>query len=459
MELKKKALRERTTSPPKPVESNRIAYKFHERCGVPKIWERHVREVREKSKAVKVVENDVIEAPGKDMHRAWVNSILLDIINYHVVKHEVLETLADAGTPVMPGVGVVTSPAFKDERLVKELEIFGKLTELDRKGAELSEYVPLLNNGDAPLALLAKIVDYAVTHCDGEHLEDVISPVGHPLFRMFTSKEEAFASLSRESKSGEMVYAPLAELFGHPSLAGDILMHAFKVNHTDIHDYVIETLEEPEVKEKLGFTRSVVSNLKKGISSGLAKCGFKGEVQPRMKKHEGKIMRKIRRRLSEQYMESPESAEIPLKDYISKMLPSYDLTVLNDLVALRVVLRDFAGRKIDEMPDNEKQYAINVALDVIRKNLEGLNAAIGRHYVYNHEFWNKANGYRSHHFDVRPDNGLSATRFEIQLRTEEWHEISEHGRAAHYYYIGGDSEFVKMVKDSYKDKIHIFRRR
>lgn len=459
MELKKKSLRERTTNPPKPVDSSRIAYKYHERNGVPKIWENHVKEVRTKAEAVKIVENNVIEAPEKDRHRAWVNSILLEIINYHVVKHEVLETLANAGTPVMPGVGVITSPAFRDERLIKELDTFGKLTELDRKGAGLSEYVPFLNNGDAPLALLAKIVDYAVTHCDGEHLDDVISPHGHPVFRMFESKEEAFASLSRESRAGEMVYAPLAELFGHPGLAGDILMHVFKVNHPDIHDYVIETIREPKVKEKLGFTRNIVSNLKKGIGSGLAKFGFAGEVQPRMKKHEGKIMRKIRRRLSEQYAESPESAEIPLNDYISKMLPSYDLTVLNDLIALRVILRDFAGRKIDEMPDNEKQYAINVALDVVRKNLENLNAAVGGHYTYNHEFWDKANGYRSHHFDVRPNNGLSATRFEIQLRTEEWHEISEHGRAAHYYYIGGDSEFVKMVKDSYKDKIHMFRRR
>jgi ppGpp synthetase/RelA/SpoT-type nucleotidyltranferase len=170
-------------------------------------------------------------------------------------------------------------------------------------------------------------------------------------------------------------------------------------------------------------------------------------------------MRKIRRRLSEQYMESPESAKIPLNDYISKKLPAYDMTILNDLVALRVILREFAGRKIDDMPESEKQYAINSALDVIRKNLEALNIAMGGHYTYDHEFWNKVNGYRCHHFDVKPINGLSATRFEIQLRTEEWHEISEHGKAAHFYYIGGSSEFVDMVKDSYKDRIHMFRRK
>lgn len=454
-----KSLRERTTSPLTVLESNRIAAKFHERCGVPKIWENHVRAVERKAEDVKIVETTVIEKPEIDRHRAWINSILLDIINYHVVKHEVLETLAKAGTPVIAGGGVITSPVFRDERMVKELDTFGKLTELDRKGADLSEYVPLLNNGNAPLALLAKIVDYAVTHSDGDHLEDVISPYGHPIFRMFRSVEEALGALRKEAKAGERVYAPLAELFGHPGLAGDILIHAFRVNHPIIHDYVQATVDEPEVRGKLDFTRNIVQNLEISISNEFAKLGFTGGVQPRMKKHKGKIMRKIRRIMSKQYMNSSESGEIPLESYISKNLESYDMTTLHDMVALRVILSEFEGRKIDDMPENEKQHAINKALAIIRENIEALNTAIGGHYTYNHEFLDKTNGYRCHHFDVKPNGGVSAARFEIQVRTEEWHEISEHGKAAHFYYVGGDSEFVDMVKDSYKDIIHVFRKK
>ncbi len=455
-----KPLRERTKRPPKTLDSNRIAMKFHERLGVPKIYENHIREVKGKAVQTTIVEPKLVNDPLSDVYRAWVNSTIDEILNYHVVKHEALETLANAGTSVVPGTGVVTTPAFKDERLVQELRTFGKLTELDRKGADLSEYVPILNNGDAPLAVLAKIVDYAVTHCDGDHLNDVISPVGHPIFRMFKDKTEALEALRKEAKAGEMIYAPIAELFGHPGLAGDILMHAFKVNHPDIHDYVVDTLREAEVSERLMFTRDIVRKVKKKIEAELFKMGFDVEMQERMSKHRGKTMRKVRKMLANDYGESEESNLISLREYIANHIDGYDVTGLNDLVAMRVILKTYCGREIDKMEEDEKLHVVNtIALEAVKKYLEALVVASGNRYSYNHEFWNKPNGYRSHHFDVMPITVLNAARFEIQVRTEEWHEISEHGKAAHYYYIGGDSEFVDMVKDSYKGKIHMFRKK
>jgi len=444
------SLRERTERPMRAVDSNRIAYKFHERVGAPQIWENHIREVKTKSTETTVVEPAIIDDPRSDVYRAWVNSVLNDILNYHDVKHDVVRGIRHNPK--------VRTPALRDERVIEEIEFFGELTELDRKGADLSEYVPLLNNGHAPLALLARILDYAVTHNDGKYLNDFISPTGHPILRMFCSYEEALETLRNEAKAGEMIYAPIAELFGHPSLAGDILTHSFKVRYPQVYEHVTESLKDGIIREKLYFTRTIVRGIKKKIVEELHNMGFDVEMQERMAKHMGKTMRKVRKMLAKKYEDSEESRFLSLKQYITNHVEKFDITELNDLVAMRVILDKYRGEEIDSMEEEKKEHIISMAVGTIKERLNEFVMDSENSYRYSHDFWEKENGYRSHHFDVKPVTMVSAARFEIQVRTTEWHEISEHGKAAHYYYIGGNSEFVDMIKDSYKDRIHLFRK-
>jgi (p)ppGpp synthase/HD superfamily hydrolase len=70
-------------------------------------------------------------------------------------------------------------------------------------------------------------------------------------------------------------------------------------------------------------------------------------------------------------------------------------------------------------------------------------------------FLDKENGYRGFHFDTVSESGnpLRALPFEIQVKTPEWSDIANHGKAAHYYYLGGDTDFVDMIKASYNDII------
>jgi len=447
MERKMTSLRGRVIRPRSMLQESRDAYEFHEKCGVLPLWEKHSRPVLIKAQETTIVEQNIIEGPESDIYRAWVNSVIASIINYHLIDYKALSP----NNPIFP-------PALKDERVLQELQVFGQLTDLDRKGADLSEYIPLLNNGDAPLALLAKIVDYAITHNQHDILKDFVSTIPHPLFRLYPSLKNARESMRSDAKAGMQIYAPLAELFGHPGIAGDIFRHSFNVHYPDVYNFVIEQLNDERIQERIYFTQNLVKEVIGKVEAKLIKEGFSCEVTPRWKKHEGKIMKKVRSELSEEYTKSEESNTIPLKEYISRRFESYSITELHDIVASRVVLDRYNGDDIDKMNDEQKREVIDKAKKVIEDNIEMLIYSSGRSYEYDHKFNNKENGYRSHHFDVKPLSVINATNFEMQLRTREWHEISEHGKAAHFYYIGGDSEFVRLIQDAYERRIYMFRK-
>jgi len=447
MERKMASLRGRTKRPRTLLQSNRDAYKFHDKCGVLPLWEKHSRPVLLKAQETTIVEQNIIESPESDVHRAWVNSVIAEIINYHLIDHNTLTM----GNPILP-------PSLKDERIMQELKVFGQLTDLDRKGADLSEYAPLLNNGDAPLALLAKIADYAITHNQHDILKDFVSDIQHPLFRLYPSLADARECMSADAKAGMLIYAPLAELFGHPGIAGDIFRHAFNVRYPDVYNFVLQQLGDADVQEKIHFTQKIVKKLTQCVDNELNKEGFSCEVTPRWQKHEGKMMKKVRKELSEEYTKSDASNSVPLKEYISGRLESYSITSLHDVVAARAVIDKYKGKDIDKMEEKEKKETVEKAKKIIEKHLGRLISVSGNAYFFDHKFYCKDNGYRSHHFDVKPLTVRNSTNFEIQLRTREWHEISENGKAAHFYYIGGDSEFVAIIKDAYSHRMHMFRK-
>ncbi len=404
----------------------------------------HCKDVLDKARRHNIIEGSIIKNHGKDPDRAWKNSRLAVTALYHILDYKKM----DPSRMVLPD-------ELMDEETRREIETFGKLTELERKGASLSEYVPLLNNGNAPLAILVKLADYAVTHNGDTHLESFISKEDHPLFRMYTSKAEAERLLKMDARAGELIYAPVAELFGHPGLAGSILKHAFSVNHSDIYEAVMEKVKNVEVEERLELTRTIVRELAKRIKYTLKGAGFNDvEVFRRFEKHEGKIMRKVRRKLAEKYSETEESHMMSLEKYISENIEGFDIASLNDLVALRVVVNRLGKKEIDKMEENEKQAALRIARSLITANLDALESISGNKYSYEIEDWDKKSGYRATHFDSYPVGESRTLRFETQLRTLRDHWIAEEGGAAHWIYIGGDSEFGRILKEVYHNIIH-----
>jgi len=404
----------------------------------------HCMGVLKKAEKHKIVEGKFIKRYTKDPNRALVNSILAETILYHIIDHKKID-----------GCKYILPAAVNDPAVKKEIVLFGKLTELDRKGAALSEYIPLLNNGEAPLAILAKLADYAVTHNGENHLENFISEEGHPIFRTYSSMAEAYESLRMDANAGERIYAPIAELFGHPELAGSILKHAFDVNHHDIYNFVMEKIKDAELQERLSCTRILVKELAKRIRKTLIGAGFDVVVIPRLMKHEGKIMRKVHRKIAKRYNESEESKSMPFEDYLSTNIESFDITSLNDLVALRVIINKLGKREIDSMEEGKKRIVMNNAMALIKTNIEMLESISGSKYGYLIEDWNKESGYRAIHFDCYPIK-TNMLRFEIQLKTFKEHWIAEEGGAAHWIYIGGDSELGRVLKEIYLSIIHRF---
>jgi hypothetical protein len=190
-------------------------------------------------------------------------------------------------------------------------------------------------------------------------------------------------------------------------------------------------------------------------------------VTPRMKKHEGKIMRKVGRKLIESFEGlvagrslSDEEREEQFSNYMKDMLQYFDIASLSDLVALRVVINKLHGVRVDDMGEDAKNMALRLAMSAIKSNLHRLNTLQDVAYKdCKPEFKKTETGYRAYHYDTVPDGALVGRllRFEVQLKTSDWHNIAEEGGAAHYYYLGGDQRFVSTLSHSYKNLIHLLR--
>lgn len=395
-----------------------------------------------KACSVGMVETKSISEAERDLSRGWVNSDLAEIILYHVVEYE-----------RMRSSGIVLPYPLSEDKIHREIEIFSAITQLDRRCANLDEYAPLLNNGHAPLALLARIADYAVTHRMEDRLEGLVSLEGSPIYRMYETREEAREAMNAEAHAGEVLYAPAAELFGYPTLAGDILYHAYGVKHRAVYDHVISSIDTDFLDSRLVFTRSLVDNLAQVMEAHLSNLGFEAEVIPRPEKHKGKIMRKVLRMLASDYKNSKEQAEgMSADEYVAIKIRKFDLGTLNDLVALRVIVDKFQGREIDSMED--KMVVMRFAVDAIRETIKPLLGNLLNGFNPVSTFNDKSNGYKAFHEDIEPVGDHRATRFEIQVKTREWHSVAEQGGAAHYYYLGGHPEFMNLIAEAYKHMIH-----
>lgn len=449
------------------------ARSFYTNCNALPMYE-HCMDVMRVARRSRILEGHVITNPKESMRRRTANFVVGATILTHVIEH----------TKVMQN-GCILPPGFRSDEVTEENKNFCELTALERKGAPLNEFVPILNNGHAPLALLVKLADYAVTHNKANYLEGLVGTPSYPIFRTYKSREEAYRSYRSDAKAGELIYAPVAELFGYPLLAGTILRHSYAVTHPAIFRHVLKVLEDEIIQARIAVTQRMVKDLKNILKSAFASYGFDIDVEMRAVKSEGKLMRKVFRLLEEDFNSNPNTDKLTaheikrgMEKFVRRTVSKFQNERIHDWVALRVVIKRFNKKEIDSMDEGDKERLIGAFRESdpeaeVLDSEKGLplavkivNDAISTYALATKMDFgdmrpqkkNKKTGYKAYHWDLEHQGHIMSTNlslpFEVQLKTQEWHEIAEHGKAAHYYYVGGEPEFMDMIASAYKDIIH-----
>jgi len=199
--------------------------------------------------------------------------------------------------------------------------------------------------------------------------------------------------MSRETLD---VYAPLAHRFGLAKIKWELEDRAFKVLDPSAYFEV-----ERGVKQSRAVRERVIEEIGRPLGDAMADAGIKAEISGRPK-HFYSIYNKMK------------SQDLPLER-------------IYDLYALRILV--------------ETKVDCYHALGIVHSLFTPLQDRI-KDYIANP----KTNMYRSLHTTVQVTGGKF---LEIQIRTDEMHERSEIGIAAHWRYKGGDEkdaiDFSRMV--------------
>lgn len=190
---------------------------------------------------------------------------------------------------------------------------------------------------------------------------------------------------ARIAKETLDIYAPLAERIGMQEVKTELEEIAFRELHKDAYE---------SIKARLNFLREQGSNLVPKIIARLQKDmdenGIKAEISGR-EKSPYSIWRKMQQK-------------------------NASFEQLSDIMAFRIIVEDVA--------------ACYQALGVVHSKYHMVPRRF-KDYISTP----KPNGYKSIHTGViGPEN----TRVEIQIRTQEMHEVNEKGVAAHWAYKQGE---------------------
>ncbi len=198
----------------------------------------------------------------------------------------------------------------------------------------------------------------------------------------------------RIAKESMEIYAPLAYRLGMGKIKSEIEDLAFEyVDETQYKNLELKVNNIRKDGEKLIF------RFKKLIEKELEKEGINATVQARVK-HIYSIYRKIVDR-------------------------SYDINNMADIVGFRII--------VNNLDDCYK------SLKVVHSNFRPIPSKFKDYIALP-----KPNGYQSLHTSVVDDEGRI---FEIQIRTQEMHDISEEGIASHFLYkkVSHENQFDKKL--------------
>lgn len=432
---------------------------FYSRCKAEPYY-KHSHLVLKRAREARIVEGPVILDQKEDLKRRLANHILAELCLYHPVS------------PIPLSQTSIPLPlALKNEDVLHELEILNQLKVLDQMGAPKSAYRPLLPRGKKPLALLIQCADYAVTHDTEDMLDGLVDPHPSSIFRAYSSRAQAYEFMRNEARAGELIYAPYAERYGFPLLAGKIMDHAYRINHPEIHAQVMIAMADEVFQARLALTQRIVRQIASHIRAELKRYKFDADVTLRLQKSEGKIMRKVFRLLKADHKasrdherfvaeacsrldhleagtdhiplpeESSRAKNDSLEKYIHSAIKGFDFNRLSDWVAARVVLKSYKGKEII----GALNKPFRMAKKVIEHALEMQGIIHGCLEVEHEE---KRGGYNADHYDVKAKcffGQLSEIplNHEVQLKTDKWNRDAEEGGVAHGVYISEDPELIE----------------
>lgn len=190
--------------------------------------------------------------------------------------------------------------------------------------------------------------------------------------------ENSRVRIARETMD---IYAPLAERIGMHDIKDELEDRAFRVLNSDARD---------SISRRLGFLRSegedVVEGVVRELEEVFAEAGIEADIAGR-EKSPYSIWRKMQRQQT-------------------------SLEQLSDIIAFRVI--------VSSIPECYQ------ALGIIHSRYRVVPGRF-KDYISTP----KPNGYRSLHTSVL---GLADHRVEIQIRTDDMHDVAERGVAAHWSY-------------------------
>jgi len=219
---------------------------------------------------------------------------------------------------------------------------------------------------------------------------------------------EALSKKKQLKKASETLdlFAPLAHRFGLFSIKSELEDLSFKILDPDAYDHIVERLEEM-AEQRDAYIANFVAPLKERLTEE----GYEFDVYGRVK-NVYSIHRKMKRQ-------------------------NKPIDEIYDIFAIRIVLQN-GGKKGKE--DCWRVYSL--VTDLYKPLPERFRDFISVP---------KSNGYQSLHTTVFGPRGR---RVEVQIRTQEMHEVAERGVAAHWKYKEGaenvDEEmerFLDWVRD------------
>ena len=214
-----------------------------------------------------------------------------------------------------------------------------------------------------------------------EDIRVVIIKLADRLHNMRTLKYMKPEKQQEKSKETIEIYAPIAHRIGMAKIKWELEDISFRFLYPKDY-YEIKELINSKRKEREGYTANFIEK----IQAELEKNHIKGEVTGRPK-HLYSIYRKMNEKE---------------KRFVD----------LNDLIAIRIIVKK----------KNECYNVLGIIHDLFIPVFKRFKDYISQP---------KPNGYQSIHTTVKGPNDQN---IEIQIRTQEMHEIAEEGVAAHWKY-------------------------
>lgn len=262
----------------------------------------------------------------------------------------------------------------------------------------------------------------------------------------YTERTPEIAQTAREALR---IYAPLAQRLGLYMLKARIESQAFRLLYRRQYDAAMSLYAEGGQVMK-AISVYLLSDISRTLRSDAALMDQLEDLQvvSRVKEPYSFWRKLLKSRIKGTALPAVSSAS----DDTNDMPRTLALTQVNDGVALRVILKakKDSPDETDEDRDAREKLLCYYVQQVIRRKWPEINHTRLKDYI-SHP---KPNGYQSlHHTSKISSRGLEFP-FEVQVRSQDMHNLAEFGFAAHWdYKLGSSSKpLLEGIKLESRDK-------